>query len=60
MMPQWRREGHYDAIGERLFGELICDRPLPEYDRERAGSFALRTVARGSIALIQTAAEVGR
>jgi len=35
----WHREGSYDAIAERLFGELPCQRFLLEYDSPRAGSF---------------------
>jgi methionine synthase II (cobalamin-independent) len=35
----WHREGSYDAIAERLFGELNFDRFLLEYDSELAGSF---------------------
>lgn len=39
----WHREGHYDAIAERLFTGLNFDRFLLEYDSEQAGSFeALR------------------
>jgi 5-methyltetrahydropteroyltriglutamate--homocysteine methyltransferase len=42
---RWHREGTYDAIAERLFGELAHDRLLLEYDDERAGGFkALRFV----------------
>jgi 5-methyltetrahydropteroyltriglutamate--homocysteine methyltransferase len=36
---QWHREGTYDAIAERVFGELRYDRLLLEYDSERAGGF---------------------
>jgi len=44
----WHREGHYDAIAERLFNTLHHDRFLLEYDTERAGSFEpLRFVPRG-------------
>ena len=44
----WHREGAYDAIAERLFGELPHQRFLLEYDSPRAGSFApLRFVPRG-------------
>ncbi|HEX7231726.1 MAG TPA: hypothetical protein VF452_15105 [Candidatus Binatia bacterium] len=35
----WYREGHYDAIAERLFVGLQHPRLLLEYDTERAGSF---------------------
>ena len=40
MVPQWHREGAYDAIAERLFTGLRHQRLLLEYDSERAGSFA--------------------
>ena len=39
LVPQWHREGHYDAIAERLFNGLKHHRLLLEYDSERAGSF---------------------
>ena len=39
LVPQWHREGHYDAIAERLFSRLNHKRFLLEYDSERAGSF---------------------
>lgn len=49
----WHREGTYDAIAERLFGELRHDRFLLEYDTERAGSFApLRFVPKGKIVVL--------
>ena len=35
----WYAEGGYDAIAERLFGELRVDRFLLEYDDERSGGF---------------------
>jgi 5-methyltetrahydropteroyltriglutamate--homocysteine methyltransferase len=35
----WHREGAYDAIAERLFGELPHERFLLEYDSPRAGGF---------------------
>jgi 5-methyltetrahydropteroyltriglutamate--homocysteine methyltransferase len=35
----WHREGTYDAIAEKLFGELRFDRLLLEYDSDRAGGF---------------------
>src|SRR5262245_7287607 len=51
--PQWHREGHYDAIAERLFGGLNHHRLLLEYDSERAGSFEpLRHVSKGKIAVL--------
>jgi 5-methyltetrahydropteroyltriglutamate--homocysteine methyltransferase len=44
----WHREGHYDAIAERLFNTLHHDRFLLEYDTDRAGSFEpLRFVPKG-------------
>ena len=53
VMPQWHREGHYDAIAERLFGELKHDRLLLEYDDERSGSFApLRYVPKGKTVVL--------
>jgi 5-methyltetrahydropteroyltriglutamate--homocysteine methyltransferase len=39
LLAQWHREGHYDAIAERLFSGLKHDRFLLEYDSERAGGF---------------------
>lgn len=39
LVPQWHREGHYDAIAERLFNGLKHQRLLLEYDSERAGGF---------------------
>jgi 5-methyltetrahydropteroyltriglutamate--homocysteine methyltransferase len=49
----WHREGHYDAIAERLFTELNHQRLLLEYDTERAGSFEpLRFVPKGKIAVL--------
>ena len=40
MVPQWHREGRYDAIAERLFTGLRHKRLLLEYDSDRAGDFA--------------------
>ena len=49
----WHREGHYDAIAERLFAGLQHSRLLLEYDTERAGSFEpLRFVPKGKIAVL--------
>ncbi len=49
----WHREGHYDAIAERLFSGLNHQRLLLEYDTERAGGFApLRFVPKGKIAVL--------
>jgi 5-methyltetrahydropteroyltriglutamate--homocysteine methyltransferase len=53
VMPQWHREGHYDAIAERLFAQLKHHRILLEYDDERSGSFApLRYVPKDKIAVL--------
>jgi methionine synthase II (cobalamin-independent) len=53
VVAQWHREGHYDAIAERLFQGLNHQRLLLEYDSERAGDFApLRFVPRGKIAVL--------
>jgi 5-methyltetrahydropteroyltriglutamate--homocysteine methyltransferase len=49
----WHREGHYDAIAERLFNGLKHQRLLLEYDTERAGGFEpLRFVPRGKVAVL--------
>lgn len=49
----WHREGHYDAIAEKLFAGLQYQRLLLEYDTERAGSFEpLRFVPKGKIAVL--------
>lgn len=49
----WHREGHYDAIAERLFNGLKHERLLLEYDTERAGGFEpLRFVPKGKIAVL--------
>jgi 5-methyltetrahydropteroyltriglutamate--homocysteine methyltransferase len=48
-----RRQGTYDAIGERLFPRLNHDRFLLEYDSERSGSFeALRLIPKGKVAVL--------
>lgn len=53
LVPQWHREGHYDAIAERLFHGLKHHRLLLEYDSERAGSFApLRLVPGDKIVVL--------
>jgi 5-methyltetrahydropteroyltriglutamate--homocysteine methyltransferase len=58
----WHREGHYDAIAEKLFNGLKHQRLLLEYDTERAGGFEpLRFVPKGKtvvLGLITT--KVGR
>src|SRR5947207_4731193 len=47
------REGSYDAIAERLFGQLSFDRFLLEYDSEAAGSFdAIRFIPAGKTAVL--------
>ena len=49
----WHREGHYDAIAERLFTQLPHARFLLEYDSPRAGSFApLRFVPKGKVVVL--------
>lgn len=49
----WHREGHYDAIAEKLFTGLKHQRLLLEYDTERAGGFApLRFVPKGKVAVL--------
>ncbi len=53
VMPQWHREGHYDAIAELLFSQLKHHRILLEYDDERSGGFApLRFVPKQTIAVL--------
>lgn len=50
---RWHREGHYDAIAERLFSSLHHQRLLLEYDTERAGSFEpLRSVPKGKMVVL--------
>ena len=49
----WHREGAYDAIAERLFGELPHERFLLEYDSPRAGSFEpLRHVRKDAVVVL--------
>ena len=49
----WHREGTYDAIAERLFGELPHDRFLLEYDSPRAGGFEpLRHVRKDAVVVL--------
>jgi len=49
----WHREGHYDAIAEKLFCGLRHQRLLLEYDTERAGTFEpLRFVPKCKIAVL--------
>jgi 5-methyltetrahydropteroyltriglutamate--homocysteine methyltransferase len=53
LVPQWHREGFYDAIAERLFNTLKHQRILLEYDSERAGSFEpLRLVPKDKIVVL--------
>ncbi|MBO0887174.1 MAG: hypothetical protein J2O38_07220, partial [Acidimicrobiales bacterium] len=49
----FHREGHYDAIAERLFDGLRADRFLLEYDSEAAGSFeSLKYLPKGRVAVL--------
>ena len=49
----WYAEGGYDAIAEKLFGELEVDRFLLEYDDERSGTFEpLRFVPKGKTVVL--------
>jgi 5-methyltetrahydropteroyltriglutamate--homocysteine methyltransferase len=53
LVPQWHREGSYDAIAERLFNTLKHQRLLLEYDSERAGSFEpLRLVPKNKVVVL--------
>jgi 5-methyltetrahydropteroyltriglutamate--homocysteine methyltransferase len=53
LVPQWHREGHYDAIAEKLFNTLKHHRLLLEYDSERAGGFEpLRLVPKGKTVVL--------
>ena len=53
LVPQWHREGHYDAIAERLFTSLKHHRLLLEYDSDRAGSFEpLRMVPKDKLVVL--------
>jgi methionine synthase II (cobalamin-independent) len=53
VVAQWHREGHYDAIAERVFQGLNHHRFLLEYDDERSGSFApLRYMPKGKVAVL--------
>ncbi len=50
---QWYAEGGYDAIAEKLFGQLHVDAFLLEYESERAGSFEpLRFVPRDKTVVV--------
>jgi 5-methyltetrahydropteroyltriglutamate--homocysteine methyltransferase len=53
LVPQWHREGRYDAIAERLFNSLKHHRLLLEYDSDRAGGFEpLRLVPKDKIVVL--------
>lgn len=53
LVPQWHREGSYDAIAEKLFNNLKHQRILLEYDSERAGGFEpLRLVPKDKIVVL--------
>ncbi|HLO00637.1 MAG TPA: hypothetical protein VK208_19415, partial [Pyrinomonadaceae bacterium] len=53
LVPQWHREGSYDAIAEKLFNTLTHERILLEYDSERAGGFEpLRLVPKDKIIVL--------
>jgi 5-methyltetrahydropteroyltriglutamate--homocysteine methyltransferase len=53
LVPQWHREGHYDAIAEQLFTSLKHHRLLLEYDSDRAGSFEpLRMVPKDKMVVL--------
>ena len=50
---RWLAEGGYDAMAERLFAELRCDRLLLEYDDARSGTFApLRFVPEDKVVVL--------
>lgn len=50
---QWYAEGGYDAIAEKLFGQLQVDAFLLEYESERAGTFEpLRFVPPGKTVVL--------
>jgi 5-methyltetrahydropteroyltriglutamate--homocysteine methyltransferase len=53
LVPQWHREGSYDAIAEKLFNSLKHQRLLLEYDSDRAGGFEpLRLVPNDKIVVL--------
>ena len=53
LVPQWHREGSYDAIAEKLFNTLKHQRILLEYDSDRAGTFEpLRLVPKNKIVVL--------
>ena len=50
---RWLAEGGYDAMAEKLFAELRCDRLLLEYDDARSGTFApLRFVPEDKVVVL--------
>jgi 5-methyltetrahydropteroyltriglutamate--homocysteine methyltransferase len=50
---RWYTEGGYDAIAEKLFGQLRVDRFLLEYDTARSGGFEpLRLVPQGKAVVL--------
>jgi 5-methyltetrahydropteroyltriglutamate--homocysteine methyltransferase len=53
LVPQWHREGSYDAIAEKLFNSLKHQRLLLEYDSDRAGGFEpLRLVPKDKVIVL--------
>jgi 5-methyltetrahydropteroyltriglutamate--homocysteine methyltransferase len=53
LVPQWHREGSYDAIAEKLFNALKHQRILLEYDSDRAGGFdPLRLVPKDKVVVL--------
>ena len=53
LVPQWHREGSYNAIAEKLFNTLKHQRILLEYDSDRAGGFEpLRLVPKDKIVVL--------
>mgnify|MGYP001226874160 FL=1 len=53
LVPQWHREGSYDAIAEKLFTRLKHQRLLLEYDSDRAGGFEpLRFLPKEKVAVL--------
>lgn len=53
LVPQWHREGSYDAIAEKLFNTLKHQRILLEYDSDRAGGFEpLRLVPKDKLIVL--------
>ncbi len=53
VLPQWHREGTYDAIAEQLYTGLDHHRLLLEYDSARAGDFtSLRFMPKDKIAVL--------